>query len=57
MARTYHHKIKFRGYSRERAWAKKLTMRKWKAVVRHLMRQGRYDDLPPKKGTQGWITW
>lgn len=44
-------------YSREATWAKRQTMRRWKAACRRAAREGRFDDMPLKLGTQGWLTW
>ena len=44
-------------YGREATWAKRTTMRKWKAACRQAIREGRFDDTPPKLGTEGHVTW
>jgi len=44
-------------YDKECTTAKRITMREWRHRCSHLMRAGRYDELPRKRGTQGWITY
>lgn len=47
---------KFKGYNKECTTVKRITMKLWKRRCRYLVRIGRFDDLPRKVGTQGWIT-
>lgn len=41
----------------EEGWARKLSRRLYRTIVKRFMKQGKYDDIPPKKGTQGWMSW
>jgi len=50
-------KSKFVGYGKESTVQKRKSLKKWKAECRAQMQRGRYDDLPTKKGTCGWMTW
>jgi len=43
--------------SKEKAWARKLTRRKYRAAVKARMDAKDYDNIPIKKGTCGWMTW
>jgi len=52
--RRVHHMAR---YDKECTTAKRITMREWRHRCSHLMRAGRYDELPRKRGTQGWITY
>jgi len=56
MSRTVKSKVR-RPWSHEATWAKRQTMRKWKAKVRQADRMGAHDDAPRKLGTCGWVTW
>lgn len=46
-------------FSREAAWARKMTRREARAKARDAMRNGRHEALADRgpKSTQGWITW
>jgi len=35
---------------------KKAIQKALRTIVKRFIKQGKYDDIPPKKGTQGWIS-
>jgi hypothetical protein len=43
-------------YHKESAASRRISMTKWRAQCRQRMRAGRYDALPRKRGTEGWMT-
>jgi hypothetical protein len=43
-------------WDRETTWARRWSVRQYRAKCRQLMREGVY-ELPAFKRTGGWITW
>lgn len=49
----------FRGYytRQERKDERKLHYRSYRAKMKNLIRQERWDDCWPYRKTEGWLTW
>lgn len=56
MSRTIKEKP-YKPFSHECGWARKFTRRLYRKICKRLVKNEKYDEIPPKKGTQGWITW
>jgi len=57
MSRTSKSQHKRDGWDRECAAVKRLCRRLFRAKSRQALREGRFDLMPIRKGTEGWITW
>lgn len=47
----------YKFYSKEYKWARKLTTRNYRHLVKSFLNRNKFDDIPAKKGTCGWLTW
>ena len=57
MSRTNKSTHRRDGWDRECATVKRLCRRLFRAKSRQALREGRFDLMPIRKGTEGWITW
>lgn len=57
MSRTRKNQRRRNWWNEESTYAKWLCRRRYRAQVRQAIREGRFDLMPIKKGTEGWITW
>ena len=43
-------------FGKETTTYRRSSVRQWKARCRQRVREGRYDEMPILKGTEGWLT-
>lgn len=57
MSRSYKSKSSRTGWDKESPYIKRLCRRLFRAQTRQAIRDRRFDLMPIRKGTEGWITW
>ena len=57
MSRTRRRKSYGSPWSKESTSYRRASVRKWKAMYKQRIREGRYEEMPIFKGTEGWLTW
>jgi hypothetical protein len=57
MSRSYKSKSSRTGWDKESPYIKRLCRRLFRAQTRQAIRDCRFDLMPIRKGTEGWITW
>jgi hypothetical protein len=57
MSRSFKAKRHGEWWNHESTSTKRFCRRNYRAKVRQAIREGRFDLMPIRKGTQGWITW
>jgi hypothetical protein len=57
MSRSYKSKSSRTGWDKELPYIKRLCRRLFRAQTRRAIRDCRFDLMPIRRGTEGWITW